>query len=341
MTGPGNPSDPKDPQFPPEQQQPVGFRSDRDLEADTAVASPASEPADTAPAGGVIFSYESAGDSGPSVPSSSYPELMPGSQLTRESRNRALDFDLRVPWGWLDLLLLVVVWIGAMAISTILFAIIFASQGIAFSQIQHSPRYLGFFEVADQVVVWIAVLLFLWLQARVRFNASFWPTLGWHKFETGLRPRVLAYLGFIALGCILAVSVQLVSAEFPPKGQLPIQSFFQNRQTALAIMIMSVVLAPFVEETLFRGYIYPVVARTFGVAAGIIGTGIVFGLLHAEQLWGGWAQIALLMFVGIVFTWVRAAKRTVLASYFLHASYNSFLFLAFLVSSQGLRSLHG
>ena len=340
MTGQGNPSAPKDPQFPLEQQQPVGFPRDRDPEADSAAASPASEPADAAPEG-AILSYEPVAGSGAPVPSNSYPEVTPpGPQLTRGSRNRALDFDLRVPWGWLDLLLLVVVWIGVTAISTILFAIIFASQGIAFSQIQHSPRYLGFFVVADQVVVSIAVLLFLWLQARVRFNSPFWPTLGWRRFETGQRPRALAYAGFVALGCILALSVQLVSAEFPAKGKLPIENFLQNRQVALALMIMSVVLAPVVEETVFRGYIYPVVARTFGIAAGIVGTGTVFGLLHAEQLWGGWAQIALLVFVGIVFTWVRAAKRTVLASYFLHVSYNSFLFLAFLVSSQGFRSLH-
>src|SRR5579863_1398209 len=117
------------------------------------------------------------------------------------------------------------------------------------------------------------------------------------------------------------------------------REFAPNRQAALALMIMSVVLAPVVEETVFRGYIYPVVARTFGVAVGIIGTGTVFGLLHAEQLWGGWAQIALLVAVGIVFTWVRAAKRTVFASYLLHVSYNSLLFIAFLVSNSGFRSL--
>ena len=35
-------------------------------------------------------------------------------------------------------------------------------------------------------------------------------------------------------------------------------------------------------------------------------------------------QIALLVVVGIVFTFVRAMTRTVLASYLLHVSYNSF-----------------
>ena len=51
---------------------------------------------------------------------------------------------------------------------------------------------------------------------------------------------------------------------------------------------MGVLLAPVLEETIFRGYIYPVVARSFGINAGILVTGTLFGLLHASQLWGGW-----------------------------------------------------
>ena len=59
-------------------------------------------------------------------------------------------------------------------------------------------------------------------------------------------------------------------------------------------MLIAVLLAPVVEETVFRGYIYPVVARTFGVTASVLATGTLFGLLHAPQLWGGWWQIALI-----------------------------------------------
>lgn len=250
-----------------------------------------------------------------------------------------IDPDLRVPWGWIDLLLLVIVWFGATLGSTILLAILYASRGVPFGDIQHSPRDLGFFIVVDQLVVSVFVLLYLWMQTRIRFHAPFWQTLGWRRLDVGRWSRPLTYLGFVAFGFLLALSVQLVSSEFPSKSKLPIENLLQNRQAALALMIMSVVLAPVVEETVFRGYIYPVVARTFGVAVGIIGTGTVFGLLHAEQLWGGWAQIALLVAVGIVFTWVRAAKRTVFASYLLHVSYNSLLFIAFLVSNSGFRSL--
>ncbi len=63
-------------------------------------------------------------------------------------------------------------------------------------------------------------------------------------------------------------------------------------------MLIAVLLAPVVEETIFRGYIYPVIGRSFGMVWGIVATGTLFGLLHAEQLWGGWGQIALAGFRG-------------------------------------------
>jgi membrane protease YdiL (CAAX protease family) len=102
---------------------------------------------------------------------------------------------------------------------------------------------------------------------------------------------------------------------------------------------MSVTLAPLFEETIFRGYIYPVVARTFGVMPGIIFTGLIFGLMHASQLGGNVPQVALLVSVGIVFTAARARTGTVLASYLLHVSYNSFIAAAFLIASHGLRHM--
>jgi len=54
-------------------------------------------------------------------------------------------------------------------------------------------------------------------------------------------------------------------------------------------------------------------------------------------LWGGWSQIALLVGVGIVLTWVRARTGTVLASFLVHLGYNGLLFTAFVVATGGLR----
>jgi uncharacterized protein len=248
--------------------------------------------------------------------------------------------DLRVPWGWIDLVFLVVFWIGGTVVATIALAIIVQSRGIGWMQLQQSSRKMSAFLIVDQLAISLFLMIYLVLYVRLRFDAPFWRTLGWRELESARSGwRAMAYLRFILLGFVLSAFVQLASAVFPAKTKLPIENFFQDRESALLLMFMSVLLAPVVEETIFRGFIYPVVARSFGIGASVIATGVLFGLLHAEQLKGGLWQIALMMVVGVVFTWIRAAKRTVLASYLLHLSYNSFLFLAFLLSPDGLRSL--
>ncbi len=245
--------------------------------------------------------------------------------------------DLRVPWNWLDLLFLIAVAISGTIIITLLLIKGFAIFGLSFHHIQKSPSDQNLFLIFNQTLLSAVLLAYLAVQMRHSFHAPFWRTIGWRPLETGRTPRAAAYLGLILSGFMLAILVTASSAIFKAPKQTPIEQFFQDRRSALLLMSMAVLLAPVLEETIFRGYIYPVIARSFGVNASILVTGTLFGLLHASQLWGAWAQIAMLVVVGIVFTYARARTRTVVASYILHVSYNSCLFLGFLLASHGLR----
>jgi|HubBroStandDraft_4_1064222.scaffolds.fasta_scaffold39550_2 membrane protease YdiL (CAAX protease family) len=245
--------------------------------------------------------------------------------------------DLRVPWGWGDLALLIAVAISGTFVVSLLLIKGFTIAGISFRQVQNIPGDRNLFLILNQALLSVALLAYLAAQMRHSFHVPFWRTIGWRPLQTGQTPRAAAYLGLIFSGCMLAILVTLSSAAFKSTTKMPIEQFFQDRRSALLLMSLGVLLAPVLEETIFRGYLYPVVARSFGVNAGIVVTGTLFGLLHASQLWGGWAQIALLVVVGIVFTYARARTHTVVASYLLHVSYNSFLFLGFLVASHGFR----
>lgn len=246
--------------------------------------------------------------------------------------------DLRAPWGWLDLLLLVVVaLLGTFVISIVLVGI-FAAFGMTPTSLQNSSNNKSLFLIVNQAILSLGLLVYLAAQIRVRFQSPFWRTIGWRPLQTGTTiPRRIVYLFLVLGGFSLSLLVQLASAALQTKAKLPIQEYFQDPRSALLLMLMSILLAPLVEETIFRGYLYPVLARSFGIGAGVVITGTLFGLLHAPQLWGGWGQIALLIGVGIIFTAARAISRTVVASYILHVSYNSFLFIAFLIASHGLR----
>ena len=245
--------------------------------------------------------------------------------------------DLRVPWSWSDLLLLIAMTlIGTFLVSVVLVGV-FAAFGMTPSMLQNSTSNKSFFLIVNQAVLSLGLLAYLAAQIRVRFQSPFWRTIGWRPLQTSTIPRRIVYLSLILGGFSLSLLVQIASAALQTKAKLPIQEYFQDPRSALLLMLMSILLAPLVEETVFRGYIYPVLARGFGIGASVVITGTLFGLLHAPQLWGGWGQILLLIGVGIIFTAARAISRTVVASYILHVSYNSFLFIAFLVASHGLR----
>jgi len=274
------------------------------------------------------------------TPTPERPRPRPATSITPGYLGRMdplLPEDLRVPWGWGDLALLIAVAISGTFVVSLLLIKGFTIAGISFRQVQNIPGDRNLFLILNQALLSVALLAYLAAQMRHSFHVPFWRTIGWRPLQTGQTPRAAAYLGLIFSGCMLAILVTLSSAAFKSTTKMPIEQFFQDRRSALLLMSLGVLLAPVLEETIFRGYLYPVVARSFGVNAGIVVTGTLFGLLHASQLWGGWAQIALLVVVGIVFTYARARTHTVVACYLLHVSYNSFLFLGFLVASHGFR----
>jgi membrane protease YdiL (CAAX protease family) len=247
--------------------------------------------------------------------------------------------DLRAPWDWIDLVIFALLALGGTFLISVLLMFAFRTFGIGLTQLRRSATARSYFAVLNQIILSFALLGYLAIQTNLRAGASFWHAIGWRPLTTRQIPKTMAYLSLIGGGFLLSMLVEFASNFFRPKGKLPIEAFFQDRGSALLLMLMSVLLAPVFEETIFRGFIYPVIARSFGIMASVLITGIIFGLLHAAQLWGGWTQIALLIIVGIIFTYVRAVTRTVLASYLLHVSYNSFLFLAFLISSHWLRAM--
>jgi len=249
--------------------------------------------------------------------------------------------DFREPWGWADLAAFVVLAIAGFLLLSLLISTGLAISGVDIRRLQKSPHEVVLLNILIQVILDLGLLAYLAIQMRVRFRSPFWRTIGWRKLETGRFPKGAVYFGLILTGFFLSIIVSLASALFPPNKDLPIEVLFQDRNTTLLFMLIAVFLAPVFEETIFRGYIYPVIGRSFGMAWGIVATGMLFGLLHAEQLWGGWSQIALLVFVGIVLTFARAFSRSVVTGFVIHTSYNSVQVIGLLIATHGLRNMSG
>jgi uncharacterized protein len=252
--------------------------------------------------------------------------------------------DLRSPWGWLDLLLFIGFgFLGLLVAAGVVAGVAVLGFGVRLhdlGQLSTSPAKSMIAVVAQ--AVWSGfVLLYFFVMVRVRTQAPFWRTMGWRGLHFPGQTASAAVFRCLAGGGMLALLVSFAGRFFNEKGELPIEELFRSRSTVILLMSFGVLVAPLVEETMFRGFLYPILARRLGMAAGVVVTGVLFGAMHAQQLWGGWGQIVLLIGVGIFLTWVRARTGTVAASYFVHLGYNTLLFLGFFLATGGLRHIPG
>jgi len=246
--------------------------------------------------------------------------------------------DIQTPWGWTDFAIFTGFGlISYLFLSTIL-VMAFYARGVTLTQLKGSSFVSSLFAVLDTLLIWLGLFGYLYFTVRVSHQKPLWKTLGWRRFPGSISQRT-AVITCLLGGSAFALLIGLASSLVGSKAKLPIELFFQDRRSIWIMMVMAVVVAPLAEETLFRGYLYPLLARTMGISGGVLLTGILFGGFHAMQLWGGWGQIVLLILVGIVFTYVRAITGTVLASYLLHLSYNFFLFASFYFATSGFHKL--
>jgi membrane protease YdiL (CAAX protease family) len=242
--------------------------------------------------------------------------------------------DLLVPWGWMEVALLVI--LGVIGSALVTWAA--AQVAVRLFGIPANEVFGDTMSTAKSVVVLISqalldgmAILYLYLMLQARTTEPFWASIGWREMRPGQGKIRDSALHYLAVGAILAVAVTFAGGFFNSKETLPIEELLKARVSILLFGVLGVLVAPLVEETLFRGFLYPVIARRLGVAAGIAITGTLFGLMHAAQLWGGWGQIALLILVGVVLTWVRARTGTVAASYFVHLGYNGLQLVGYLI----------
>jgi membrane protease YdiL (CAAX protease family) len=276
-------------------------------------------------------------EAGPAEPSpefSPWPEFGGQPPPSREPR-----VDSRTPFHWIDLVYLMLFYfISGGVLTLIVAAAAFVFFGISPSQLKTSTAAWASVMIISQALLSGATLIFLYAVVRGRSAAPFWQIMGWRGFRN-MATTASVVLRYVFGGFALAFVVGWLGNFVGRESGIPMEELFRSRQSVLMLMALGILVAPLVEETIFRGCIYPVIARKFGITTGIVATGALFGLAHAQQLGGAWGQIGLLICVGIVLTYVRARAGTVAASYFVHLGYNTILFAGFFIATGGLRHL--
>lgn len=269
------------------------------------------------------------------------------------SQNPAIPEDLRISWYWPHLILFLF-FAGAsfVVVQTALFFYYGPRQPLPKEQLERYLLNKPQFIFGTNLLWYGAVFFFLYVTLSMLRGAPFWSTLGWKKLKSRLSGTWGGGWAYFLGGCALAIFVGLASSRVHTNDNMPIQELFKNRENAILLMCMAVLVAPLVEETVFRGYLYPLftrityaITRHFGVGApeavrvgtrtSILLTGVLFGLMHGSQLGWTWGVVGLLILVGVIFTFVRARTGTVLASFLLHLGYNSMIAVTTIIGTHG------
>jgi membrane protease YdiL (CAAX protease family) len=187
----------------------------------------------------------------------------------------------------------------------------------------------------EQLVGYGILFSALRLMFRVQYDRPFWQSLGWTPFAMPAATVVLAG-GGAAIGMIVAGALIHL-----PQNANQMSELLQQGNVALVLMtIFGVGIAPLCEELAFRGFLQPLLVRSFGAWAGILIAGVAFGLLHFQEYGNSWRHALLLSGAGACFGWMRHITRSTKASVLMHASYNGLLFLLLGISLLVERNQH-
>ena len=237
-------------------------------------------------------------------------------------------------WSGWDVLLIILLTIVSVFVLQV--GLVLADQRLRHP---HEP----FFEVAQSVaqqpllvivlqfLIYIPVALFMFLLVEGKYHVPFWHAIEWNWPRSEWKPLALGAAMFMALG--------LLESLFPMPKDTPFEHLFDRPRDAYLLAILAVSVGPLMEELFFRGFLYSVVTRRWGAGWGIFLAALPFALLHLQQYGYAWIVVLMIFIVGVVCGVVRAATRSVGASFLVHVGYNGTQMLIAVVATQGFRHM--
>ncbi len=141
------------------------------------------------------------------------------------------------------------------------------------------------------------------------------PALGLRP--AGWRPIVLGIFGTLALSVVVSQS------GLEPEGMKQAMKVSGEPAQFLAALLVMAVLAPLVEELVFRGLLYGWLEGRWGAAVACIVSSLAFAAAHYE-----WKHIVLVLPLGLLFGYLRRRTNSLVPSLAAHMVNNGFAVVA-------------
>jgi membrane protease YdiL (CAAX protease family) len=120
---------------------------------------------------------------------------------------------------------------------------------------------------------------------------------------------------------------------FQAPADTPLEQLLSTTAALVLFVVFGIAVAPLLEEIVFRGFIFTVLADLCGPRAAMVITTVSFAALHFLQVGGYWPAVIVIMIVSYIFTTVRYRRDSTLASAIMHTAYNAMIFAASALAS--------
>jgi membrane protease YdiL (CAAX protease family) len=241
------------------------------------------------------------------------------------------------PWRFLDLLLFAIFFVGMLFVTFLGALAVYAAlrplMGWRATPLEISQNTS--FLLSAQLVFYILIFAYIYALVVFHYRLPFWRGIQWGSLSL----RQVSY--YILGGVLLTLAVQFVPAILPDKSNFPLQQLFNSPASAYATAIFAVVIAPFMEELIFRGFLFSVFELRVGMRFAVIVTAILFGAMHAYEYKGAWNHLMLIFVVGLVLSLARGLTGKLAPSVLLHVTYNGCLMLGLFFATSHFHVLQG
>jgi membrane protease YdiL (CAAX protease family) len=165
--------------------------------------------------------------------------------------------------------------------------------------------------------------------------------MSWRELLGLKQPRLLSVTLFaLALAVIASPITWAISSlvikiitlvHQTPDQQIAVQVLETTKDPGqrAVFALAAIVLAPFVEEILFRGILYPLIKHHGYPRCALWGTSLLFAAVHVHL-----ATFVPLFVFGVILVWIYERTDTLLAPILTHATFNTINFLLFINQSQ-------
>jgi len=229
-------------------------------------------------------------------------------------------------WDVLLIAILTVLTLIVVELMTVLGARVFVYPHASLGELAQMPKLA----LIGEFLAYIGVAIYMILLVEGKYHQAFSKAIMWNW-------RGKPAFGLFGLG-VLTVALDLLSRFLPMPKSTPFDQFFAHPTDAYLIAAFAVTVGPLMEELLFRGFLYPVLARSTGVGLAVFLTALPFGLMHYLQ-YRSWSAVLVITLVGVVLTTVRAVTKSVAASFLVHVGYNFTLMVLAAIATDGFRHM--